>query len=105
MRHRRLLVPTAALWLATAPFAFGQIAEDRIEGDVIHHVLPKDRIPAIDEPQLVLARDAVEFMRDDEPVIGVVGPDGQARCYSAWQLDLHEIVNDRFGDQPYMVTW
>ena len=30
---------------------------------------------------------------------------GQARAYSAWHLDHHEIVNDRIGKTAIAVTW
>ena len=43
-------------------------------------------------------------MSDDEPVLGVVvGRD--ARAYSLWHLDRHEIVNDTIGKLPIAVTW
>jgi len=68
-------------------------------------VLPPDRIPAIDDPVFVSAEEAAEWMLDDELVMGVIGPDGEARAYSVWQLDHHEIVNDRIGDVPIAVIW
>ena len=37
-------------------------------------------------------------------MIGVVG-DHEQRAYSAWTLDLHEIVNDVVEGQPIAVTW
>ena len=80
-----------------------QITEAVIDGDVAVQVLPKDSIPAIDVPQFVRASDAT-FMRDDEIVIGVT--DGtNAKAYSTWLLDGHEIVNDTIGSTPISVTW
>jgi hypothetical protein len=76
-----------------------------VEGQPMYDVLPQDGIPSIDEPVFVDAATAAEFMRDDEPVLGLVAPDGTAKCYSAWHLDRHEIVNDTLGDQPVAVTW
>lgn len=74
-----------------------------IEGDPVATVLPPDAIPAIDEPDLVPAKRA-RFMQDAEPVLGVIH-EGQARAYSLWHLDRHEIVNDRLGDTPIAATW
>jgi len=43
-------------------------------------------------------------MSEDEMVIGVL-LHGEARAYSLWQLDAHEIVNDQVGDVKFAVTW
>ncbi len=75
----------------------------RIRGSRVRTLLPPDAIPAIDDPRFVPAASA-GFMRDDEPVIGVV-IDGQTRAYSTWHLDRHEIVNDHVGDSAIAVTW
>jgi hypothetical protein len=67
-------------------------------------VLPPDAIPAIDNPQFVPVAEADGFMRPDEPVLGVT--DGKlAKAYSIWQLNHHEIVNDRLGSLALAVTW
>ncbi len=76
---------------------------DEIEGAPIVTLLPPDGIPAIDRPRFVPASKA-KFMRDDEPVVGVVH-NGIAKAYSIWHLDRHEIVNDKFGPDPVAVTW
>lgn len=74
-----------------------------LDGDKVYSLLGPDRIPAIDEPQLVTAAEA-DFMADDEWVLGVA-VDGQARAYSLWHLDRHEIVNDWLGGEPIAATW
>lgn len=74
-----------------------------IEGDKVYSLLQPDRIPAIDEPELVAAAMA-DFMADDEWVLGVVAS-GEARAYSLWHLDRHEIVNDWLGGEPIAATW
>lgn len=78
---------------------------ERVGDGVLLHVLPPDRIPAIDNPQFVSAAEADKVMRQDEPVLGIF--DGQvAKAYSLWQLDGHEIVNDSTpGHGPIAVTW
>lgn len=75
----------------------------KVDGDRVVTLLPPDAIPAIDEPRFVPAAEA-DFMRDDEPVVGVVHG-GVAKAYSLWHLDRHEVVNDRFGKDPVAVTW
>ena len=74
-----------------------------IDGDPVMRGLPRDAIPAIDDPVFVKGAGA-RFMRPDEYVIGIT--DGRtAKAYSAWHLNGHEIVNDRLGDRPIAVTW
>ena len=74
-----------------------------IDGDPVLSVLGKDAIPAIDTPVFVAAAEA-DFMLDDELVIGLLG-EGEAKAYSTWLLDRHEIVNDVIGRTPVAVTW
>jgi len=76
-----------------------------VEGEPMYTLLPKDAIPSIDEPVFVSATEAAEFMSPSETVIGVVGVNGTARCYSAWQLDSNEIVNDTLDGQAIAATW
>ena len=64
---------------------------------------PKDGIPALLHPNFVSA-ERVEFLNDDDPVIGVV-IDGQARAYPIKILNWHEAVNDTVGGQPLVVTF
>ena len=75
-----------------------------IEGDKMYYILPPDRIPAIDDPKFVSLPKAEKFMNDDELVLGLV-VNGDARAYSTWHLDKHEIVNDYVGGTHVSVTW
>ncbi len=77
---------------------------ESLEGSPVSALLPPDAIPAIDTPQFVSASEASAFMKDDEPMLGVMH-DGIAKAYSLWHLDRHEIVNDRLGSQGVAVTW
>jgi hypothetical protein len=74
------------------------------DGEPMYTVLPPDAIPAIRAPEFLAGADAGNQMLPDEPVLGVV-INGDARAYSAWQLDAHEIVNDVVGDTAIAVTW
>lgn len=74
------------------------------DDDAIVPVVAEEAIPAIERPSFATAVEASEFMRAEEPVVGVV-VSGQARAYSLWHLDRREIVNDRAGDTPLVVAW
>lgn len=65
-------------------------------------VLPRDAIPAIDDPEFLPASQS--NYAPNELVIGVA-IDGEARAYSIPYLSRHEIVNDSFGDTHISVTW
>ena len=67
-------------------------------------LLPRDAIPAIDDPQFLTAAEADDFYDPDELVIGV-DFDGDARAYSIPLLSNHEIVNDVVGGVKIAVTW
>lgn len=64
---------------------------------------PKDGIPALTDPKYVQAAKA-DFMRPDEQVIGVK-LNGVIRAYPTRILSWHELVNDRFGGLPVLVSW
>ncbi len=74
------------------------------DGDSMYTVLPPNAIAAIMEPRFVVGDEAIAQMRPDEPVLGVM-IEGDARAYSLWQLDAHEIVNDTVGGVPLAATW
>jgi hypothetical protein len=67
-------------------------------------LLPRDAIPAIDNPQFVSAEEAGEQYDDDELILGVEF-NGDARAYSIPLLSSHEIVNDTVGGVKIAVTW
>ncbi len=67
-------------------------------------LLPRDAIPAIDNPQFLSASEADGFYDPDELIIGVEF-NGDARAYSVPFLSSHEIVNDTVGGEIIAVTW
>lgn len=73
-------------------------------GDEVYQVLPLGAIPAIDDPEFVTGAAADAQMKPQEPVLGVVVGD-TARAYSLWQLDGHELVNDRIEGTAIAATW
>ena len=48
-------------------------------------VLPRDAIPAIDDPRFESVTEAERYLADDELMIGLVG-ETERRAYSTWQL-------------------
>jgi hypothetical protein len=65
--------------------------------------VPKDGIPALDQPGFVEASKA-SFWEDDERVFGVfVG--GEAKAYPHRILDAHEMANDVVGGRPVSLAY
>ena len=64
---------------------------------------PRDGIPALMSPRYVSASKAT-FMSPDEKVLGVA-VNGDARAYPLRILSWHELVNDRIGGKPVLVSW
>jgi hypothetical protein len=97
---------TAFLLLLASP-TFGQ-PDAEVYGtfadDPMYTVIPPGTIPAINDPTFVSGPAATDQMSPEEPVLGVV-IGGQARAYSTWQLDSHEIVNDTVGGVAIAATW
>jgi hypothetical protein len=74
------------------------------DGDTMFTLLPPDGIPAIREPEYVTGAAADAQMSGHETVMGVVTGD-DAVCWSTWQLDHHEIVNDSLAGTAIAATW
>jgi hypothetical protein len=64
---------------------------------------PRDGIPAIDTPQFVQAN-AARFLEENDRVLGITR-NGVSKAYPVAILNWHEIVNDRFDDEPIVVTY
>ena len=90
--------PTAAV----APPATVDIS--KYEAYEIITLLPKDAIPAIDNPTFLTAAEANDEYEPEELVMGVFIND-EARAYSVPHLSTHEIVNDTVGGRKISVTW
>ncbi len=109
MFRRRIVV--LLVWLGIVLVAGGLLAQRSdprvfgvFDGDEMYTVLPPGTIPAIDEPEFISGEAARAQMAGSELVMGIV-VGGEARAYSAWQLDRHEIVNDRIAGSAIAVTW
>jgi hypothetical protein len=82
------------------------LQKEKIGDGTMVTVLRPDAVPALTNPVFVSRAEADKWMAEDEPVLGLVDPvTGQAKAYSLWHLDRHEIVNDKLGGKPIAVTW
>jgi len=72
-------------------------------GEIMSGGPPRDGIPPIDDPEFVPVG-AASGLADTEPVIGVT-LGGAAKAYPLRILIWHEIVNDRVGGVPVVVTF
>ncbi len=88
--------------LVQVPTATAPVSEE--EQYQIVTLLPRDAIPAIDDPIFISAAEAAEEYRPDELVIGV-SFEGDSRAYSVELLSTHEIVNDTVGGRKIAITW
>lgn len=75
-----------------------------IRGEPMYTVLEPGAIPAIFDPEFIDVDSARSLYYPDEPLLAVV-VDGQARAYSTWHLDRHEVVNDRIAGTAIAATW
>lgn len=66
--------------------------------------VPKDGIPAIDEPTFEDVASAGEWLAATDPII-LLQQNGDVRGYPLSILIWHEIVNDTVGDIPVAVTF
>ncbi|HIP77516.1 MAG TPA: DUF3179 domain-containing protein, partial [Kiloniellaceae bacterium] len=64
---------------------------------------PRDGIPAIDRPRFETPREAA-WLKPHDRVLGIEHG-GTTRAYPIRILDWHEIVNDRIGADPVVVSY
>ena len=81
----------------------GEAVAEAPEYEIIT-LLPRDAIPAIDDPVFQSAEEADAEYDPDDLVIGV-SYNGDSRAYSVGLLSSHEIVNDTVGGRKIAVTW
>ena len=81
--------------------------------DVTRHIIalkeirgggpPKDGIPALLEPSFISPAEATS-LRPQDIVLGV-SMEGTSKAYPIRILNWHELVNDRIGARPILVSW
>ncbi len=111
----RLIPLLTAAFVASSAFTFQAQAWEwefpknnfdnpSIDLEEIVYVIPKDNIPAVDNPDMISVS-AEAGIGDREPVM-TVELDGQApRAYPVRYLMWHEIANDEVGGVPFSVTY
>ncbi len=75
-----------------------------VRGHTMYTLLKPGDIPAIFNPEFVGAEEAEAYYLPDEPLI-VVADGKEAKGYSIWHLDRHEVVNDYINGKAITVTW
>jgi hypothetical protein len=73
------------------------------EDEILSGGPQRDGIPAIDTPRLSSA-DTATFLQPGDRVLGITR-NGVGKAYPVAILNWHEIVNDRFDDEPVVVTY
>ncbi|MGB7180644.1 MAG: DUF3179 domain-containing protein [Burkholderiaceae bacterium] len=73
------------------------------EALIKHGGPPRDGIPAIDEPRFLTASQA-DHLKPQTRVMGIMR-NGVAKAYPILIMNWHEIVNDKFADEPVVVTY
>jgi hypothetical protein len=64
----------------------------------------RDGIPALTDPRFESVREASSWMRPDDRLLALeIG--GVAKAYPLRILNWHEVVNDRIGARPVLVTY
>lgn len=110
--HKTWKLAFATLTAATIAFAsssFAYLLNGFELGDALipEHLIkhggpPRDGIPSIDEP-IFLAVDEAKI-KPEARVMGVFR-NGVAKAYPILVMNWHEIVNDKFGDEPIAITY
>lgn len=88
------------VWIMLASFADVSVGQEKPEG--FEQILTRGDIPAIDNPQYVIADKA--RIDDDSFVLGVV-IEGTPMAFSLNLLNQHEIVNDTIGKTNFAAVW
>lgn len=103
IRNSLYLLPVFLLLAASLP-AQRRGEQTTIEGHTMTSLLNPGDIPAIFEPEFVSVKEAEKLYYGDEPLLAVADGD-EAKAYSIWHLDRHEIVNDYINGKAITVTW
>ena len=90
------------LWLVTPRSPVGSFSPSPGVAREFRQLLGRDVIAPVYEPEFVPAAEADVAPRD--LVVGVEIA-GRARAYPVGFLNWREMVNDRIGPIPFLVTW
>lgn len=65
---------------------------------------PMDGIPSLDSPKFVSVDEADKWIEDNELILSIEYQ-GVKRAYPLQIMTWHEIVNDKIGDSPVLITY
>lgn len=112
-RRISFFVITLFMWIGTTNYANGQdfngwktnLVKKNIDlSELKSGGPPKDGIPSIDNPVFITQEEAAGWIEPAEPIIAFAHQE-KARAYPLQILIWHEIVNDKIGDIPILVTF
>ena len=72
--------------------------------DIVALNVRRDGIAALDDPKFLTAAQAKGLWSSSDRVLGLHF-NGEAKAYPIRIMDGHEVVNDRVGGRPVLVTW
>ena len=75
-----------------------------VDPEIVGPGLPRDSIPPIYNAKFESTSDA-DLWLDDEDLVGVMTNGGETKIYPYPILFWHEVVNDRIGNTPVLVTY
>jgi len=93
---------TALLWLTLTGFNLNPSLVP--VGDILAGGPGKDGIPALTNPETESGKTANHWLRPGDRIMGVL-INGKARAYPVRILNWHEIVNDRIGEDRFVVSY
>jgi hypothetical protein len=80
------------------------VTQFRLDPSRLHYGLGRENFPALIAPEFVSAREADQWLGEDDPVLGVrIGT--EAKAYPISLLIHHEVVNDIVGGKPVFAAY
>jgi hypothetical protein len=80
------------------------VTQFRLDASRLHYGLGRENFPALIAPEFVSAREADQWLGEDDPVLGVqIG--AEAKAYPISLLVRHEVVNDTVGGKPVFAAY
>lgn len=101
---KKISFVAVAIGLLAIIFSGGKPKSSIDTGKIISGGPGKDGIPSIDKPKFTLVSDSKNSFKDDDLVM-VVTLENQTRAYPILIMNWHEIVNDKIGNTPIVVTY
>src|SRR5437870_6810640 len=92
------------LWGGPDPSQNFDVTQFRLDPNRLHYGLGRENFPALIAPEFVSAREADQWLREDDAVLGLqIG--SEAKAYPISLLIHHEVVNDVVGGKPVFAAY